>query len=174
MLYKINDYKTNINNDTLNNSKYEKDNVINMETYAEDIKRAKIEKFSYKLVDTYRQNIKEQRIKIIEEKDVVFKLNNNTNKTKNKKSKENEYIIDINHVVIKGVKSLLIIINKKSIYKLNNQNLEVVIDSKIDSKNLTEYSNKLNPVTMTSYYILFNQFDNGFKITKTTNASSLI
>jgi len=174
MFYKINDNKTNINNDTLNNSKYEKDNVIDVETYAEDVKREKIEKFSYKLVDTFRQNIKEQRVKIIEEKDVVFKLNNNTNKTKNKKSQDHEYIIDINPVVIKGVKSLLVITNKKSIYKLNNQNLEVVTYSKIDSKNITEYSNKLNPVTMTSYYILFNQFDNGFKITKTTNVSSLI
>jgi len=174
MFYKINDNKTNINNDTLNISKYEKDNVIDVETYAEDVKREKIEKFSYKLVDTYRQNIKEQRVKIIEEKDVVFKLNNNTNKTKNKKSQDHEYIIDINPVVIKGVKSLLVITNKKSIYKLNNQNLEVVTYSKIDSKNITEYSNKLNPVTMTSYYILFNQFDNGFKITKTTNVSSLI
>lgn len=174
MFYKINDNKTNTNNDTLNNSKYEKDNVIDVETYAEDVKREKIEKFSYKLVDTYRQNIKEQRVKIIEEKDIVFKLNNNTNKTQNKKSKDHEYIIDINPVVIKGVKYLLVITNKKSIYKLNNQNLEVVTYSKIDSKNITEYSDKLNPVTMTSYYILFNQFDNGFKITKTTNVSSLI
>ena len=174
MFYKINDNKTNTNNDTLNNSKYEKDNVIDVETYAEDVKREKIEKFSYKLVDTYRQNIKEQRVKIIEEKDIVFKLNNNTNKTQNKKSKDHEYIIDINPVVIKGVKYLLVITNKKSIYKLNNQNLEVVTYSKIDFKNITEYSDKLNPVTMTSYYILFNQFDNGFKITKTTNVSSLI
>ena len=168
MFYKTNDNKTN-SNSTMNNSNYEKNHVIDVETYAEDVTREKIEKFSYKLVDTYRQNIKEQRIKIIEEKDIVFKLNNNTNK-----SKEYEFIIDINPVVIKGVKSLLIITNKKSIYKLNNQNLEVVSYSKIDSKNITDYSNKLNPVTMTSYYILFNNYDNGFKITKTTNVSSLI
>ena len=168
MFYKTNDNKTNSNN-TMNNSNYEKNHVIDVETYAEDVTREKIEKFSYKLVDTYRQNIKEQRIKIIEEKDIVFKLNNNTNK-----SKEYEYIIDINPVVIKGVKSLLVITNKKSIYKLNNQNLEVVSYSKIDTKNITDYSNKLNPVTMTSYYILFNNYDNGFKITKTTNVSSLI
>jgi hypothetical protein len=168
MFYKTNDNKTN-SNSTMNNSNYEKNHVIDVETYAEDVTREKIEKFSYKLVDTYRQNIKEQRIKIIEEKDIVFKLNNNTNK-----SKEYEFIIDINPVVIKGVKSLLVITNKKSIYKLNNQNLEVVSYSKIDSKNITDYSNKLNPVTMTSYYILFNNYDNGFKITKTTNVSSLI
>ena len=170
MFYKTNDNKTKINNGTLNSSNYENDNVIDVETYAEDIKREKIEKFSYKLVDTYQQNIREQRIKIIEEKDVVFKLNNNSNNT----TKENEYIIDINPVVIKGVKSLLVITSKKSIYKLNNQNLEVVSYSEIDSKNISDFSNKLNPVIMTSYYILFNNFDNGFKITKTTNVSSLI
>ena len=171
MFYKTNDNKTN-NNGTMNSSNYEKENVIDVETYAEDVKREKIEKFSYKLVDTYRQNIKEQRIKIIEDKDVVFKLNNNTNNTN--KTNEHEYIIDINPVVIKGVKSLLVITNKKSIYKLNNQNLEVVSYSKIDSKNITDYSNKLNPVTMTSYYILFNNLGNGFQITKTTNVSYLI
>jgi hypothetical protein len=169
MFYKTNDNKTN-NNGTMNSSNYEKENVIDVETYAEDVKREKIEKFSYKLVDTYRQNIKEQRIKIIEDKDVVFKLNNNTNNTN--KTNEHEYIIDINPVVIKGVKSLLVITNKKSIYKLNSQNLEVVSYSKIDSKNITDYSNKLNPVTMTSYYILFNKFHNGFQITKIANVSS--
>ena len=171
MFYKTNDNKTS-DNSTMNNSKYGLDNVIDVETYAEDVKREKIEKFSYKLVDTYRQNIREQRIKIIEEKGVVFKLNNSTNKTN--KSKEDEYIIDINPVVIKGVKSLLVITNKKSIYKLNSQNLEVVSYSKIDSKNITDYSNKLNPVTMTSYYILFNKFHNGFQITKIANVSSVI
>ena len=171
MFYKTNDNKTN-NSSNMNNSNYEKNHVIDVETYAEDVKREKIEKFSYKLVDTYRQNIKEQRIKIIEEKNVVFKLNNNTKKMN--ETKENEYIIDINPVVIKGVKSLLVITNKKSIYKLNNQNLEVVSYSKIDAKNITDYSNRLNPVTMTSYFILFNNFENGFKITKTINVSSLI
>lgn len=62
MFYKTNDNKTNSNN-TMNNSNYEKNHVIDVETYAEDVTREKIEKFSYKLVDTYRQNIKEQRIK---------------------------------------------------------------------------------------------------------------
>ena len=165
IFYKNNGNNTN-DNETLIKPEID-NNTIDVETYAEDIKREKIEKFSYKLVDTYRQNIKEQRIKIIEENEIFFKLNNSG-------INKDEYIIDINPVIIKGEKSLLVITNKKSIYKLNNQNLEIISFSQIDSKNVSSYSNTLNPVTMTSYYILFNNYENGFKITKVSNVSSLI
>ena len=141
---------------------------IDVETYAEDMKREKIEKLSYKLMDIYKQNIKEERVKIIYEHDINFRLNNNSNNI------TGEYIININPVIIKGVKSLIVITNKKSVYKLNDKNLDIMSYSEVAPKNIGNFSNILNPVTMTSYYILFNKLDNGFIVSKIENISSLI
>lgn len=143
-------------------------NIIDVETYAEDMKREKIEKLSYKLMDIYKQNIKEERVKIIYEHDINFRLNNNSNNI------TGEYIININPVIIKGVKSLIVITNKKSVYKLNDKNLDIMSYSEVAPKNIGNFSNILNPVTMTSYYILFNKLDNGFIVSKIENISSLI
>lgn len=143
-------------------------NIIDVETYAEDMKREKIEKLSYKLMDIYKQNIKEERVKIIYEHDINFRLNNNSNNI------TGEYIININPVIIKGVKSLIVITNKKSVYKLNDKNLDIMSYSEVAPKNIGNFSNILNPVTMTSYYILFNKLDNGFIVCKIENISSLI
>ena len=143
-------------------------NIIDVETYAEDMKREKIEKLSYKLMDIYKQNIKEERVKIIYEHDINFRLNNNSNNI------TGEYIININPVIIKGVKSLIVITNKKSVYKLNDKNLDIMSYSEVAPKNISNFSNILNPVTMTSYYILFNKLDNGFIVSKIENISSLI
>ena len=143
------------------------DNIINVETYAEDIKREKIEKFSYKLVDTYRQNIKEQRVRIINEYDINFRLSNFTSDT-------DEYIINIYPVIIKGEKSLIVITNKKSIYKLNDKNFGIISYSEIAPKDIGNFSNILNPVTMTSYYILFNNLEKSFILSKIENISSVI
>ena len=143
------------------------DNIINVETYAEDIKREKIEKFSYKLVDTYRQNIKEQRVRVINENDINFRLSNFTNDT-------DEYIINIYPVIIKGEKSLIVITNKKSIYKLNDKNFGIISYSEIAPKDIGNFSNILNPVTMTSYYILFNNLEKSFILSKIENISSVI
>ena len=152
--------KLNVSDDT-------DDNIINVETYAEDIKREKIEKLSYKLVDTYRQNIKEERVRIINEYDINFRLKNYTNNT-------DEYIININPVIIKGAKSLIVITNKKSVYKLNDKNLEIISYSGIAPKDIGNFSNILNPVTMTSYYILFNNLEKSFILSKIENISNLI
>ena len=68
-------YKT--NNNTNNESEIINDinnYTIDIDTYAEDVNRKKIEKLSYKLKDIYRQSITEERIKIFEEKDVYFNL----------------------------------------------------------------------------------------------------
>lgn len=143
-------------------------NIIDVETYAEDMKREKIEKLSYKLMDIYKQNIKEERVKIIYEHDINFRINNNSNNI------TGEYIININPVIIKGVKSLIVITNKKSVYKLNDKNLDIMSYSEVAPKNIGNFSNILNPVTMTSYYILFNKLDNGFIVSKIENISSLI
>ena len=173
LFYKNNNNTNNTINNTINKNESldEIDNVIDVETYAEDLKREKVEKLSYKLVDTYKQNIKEQRIKILEEKNIYFNLNNNSfiNNCNN-----SEYIININPVIIKGVKSLIVITNKKSIYKLNNQNFQIISYSKINEKNINNFSNTLNPVTMTSFYILFNKNNNGFKVSKIDNTSFII
>ena len=119
-------------------------------------------------MDIYKQNIKEERVKIIYEHDINFRLNNNSNNI------TGEYIININPVIIKGVKSLIVITNKKSVYKLNDKNLDIMSYSEVAPKNIGNFSNILNPVTMTSYYILFNKLDNGFIVSKIENISSLI
>ena len=165
LFYKNN--KTNNDDRMTNNS----DNVINVDTYVEDNKREKIEKLSYNLVDIYRLNIKEQRVTILEEKNIYFNINNNTYKNN---TNNDEYIININPVIAKGVKSLVVVTNKKSVYTLNYQNLNVISYSEIEPKNISNYSNTFSPVTMTSYYILFNKFDNGFIVTKTNNVSFIV
>ena len=165
LFYKNN--KTNNDDRMTNNS----DNVINVDTYVEDNKREKIEKLSYNLVDIYRLNIKEQRVTILEEKNIYFNINNNTYKNNTNKD---EYIININPVIAKGVKSLVVVTNKKSVYTLNYQNLNVISYSEIEPKNISNYSNTFSPVTMTSYYILFNKYDNGFIVTKTNNVSFIV
>ena len=160
---------TNINNKTeiYNQS----NNSIEVDTYAEDIKREKIEKLSYNLIDSYRQSIKEQRVKIMEDKTIFFNINNNsiTNNTNNK-----EHIININPVILKGTQSLIVITNKHSVYKLNSKNFEIISHSEILPQNKGNYSDILNPVTMTSYYLLFNKLSSGFKISRVDNASFII
>jgi hypothetical protein len=168
LFYKNNSTK-NVNN--TEESSINPNNVIKVDTYAEDDSREKIEKLSYELVDIYRQNIKEERIKIMEEKNISFNIHNNSYMNH---SNKDEYIITTNPAVIKGTKSLIAITNKKSVYKLNNQNLELISYSEIEPKNKSNYSNTLNPITMTSYYILFNQYENGFKVAKVENVSIII
>ena len=159
------------NNNSTNGTTIIPENKIDVDTYAEDINREKIEKLSYELSDIYKQNIKEERVKILEEKDIIFKLNENNYAND---INENEYIISANPAIIKGQKSLIIITNKKSIYKLNSQNLDIISYSEIKKNNIGNYSDVLNPVTMTSYYILFNKQENGFKVSKMDNVSSII
>lgn len=160
---------TNINNKTeiFNQS----NNTIDVDTYAEDLKREKIEKLSYNLVDTYRQSIKEQRIKILEEKNICFNINNNSIINHTNKG---EYIININPIILKGQKSLIVITNKQSAYKLNSKNLEIISHSEILPENKINYSSILNSVTMSSYYLLFNKLDNGFIISRLDNLSLII
>ena len=93
----------------------------------------------------------------MEEKDIYFNLNNNSIINSNSITHNDEYIININPVIIKGAKSLIVITNKKSVYKLNYKNLDIISHSEIIPKNLGNYSNILNPVSMTSFYILFNK-----------------
>lgn len=169
LFYKKNN-TNNSNNTNENEIKYY-NNIINVDTYAEDDNREKIEKLSYELVDIYRQNIKEQRVKIMEEKNISFNIHNNSY---NNDSNKDEYIISINPAVVKGSKILIVITNKKSVYKLNSQDLEIMSYSEIEPKNKSNYSNTLNPITMTSYYILFNQYENGFKVSKVENLSFII
>lgn len=161
------------NNNTNNDDRMpnNSDNVINVDTYVEDNKREKIEKLSYNLVDIYSVNIKEQRVTILEDKKIYFNINNNTYKNNTNKD---EYIININPVIVKGVKSLVVITNKKSVYTLNYQNFNIISYSEVKPNNRSNYSNTLSPVTMTSYYILFNKFDNGFIVTKTNNISFIV
>ena len=147
--------------------------TIDIDTYAEDINREKIEKYTYKLKDIYRQNIKEERVKIFEEKEIFFNLNNNSI-INNSIIDNNEYITNINPVIVKGVKSLIVITNKKSVYKLNYKNFDIISHSKIIPKNLGNFSNILNPISMTSFYILFNKFGKGFIVSKIDNISYLI
>ena len=53
----------------------------------------------------------------MEEKDIYFNLNNNSIiNNSNRISPNDEYIININPVIIKGVKSLIVIINIKTVY----------------------------------------------------------
>ena len=169
-------YKT--NNNTNNESEIANDinnYTIDIDTYAEDINRETIEKLSYKLKDIYRQSITEERIKIFEEKDIYFNLNNNSTTNKSNSIITNdEYIININPVIVKGVKSLIVITNKKSVYKLNYKNLEIISHSEIIPKYIGNFSNILNPVSMTSFYILFNKLEKGFIASKIENISFLI
>ena len=159
------------NNTNFNETIIKAENKIDVDTYAQDIKREKIEKLSYELVDIYKLNIKEERVKIFEEKEKFFNLNdNNYSNSINDK----EYIISSNPVIIKGVKYLIIITNKKSIYKLNNENLDIISYSEIKKNNTGNYSDVLSPITMTSYYILFNKQQNGFIISKMDNISYII
>ena len=173
ILYKTNNNYTNNESEILNDiNNY----TIDVDTYAEDLNREKIEKLSYKLKDIYKQSINEERIKIFEEKDIFFNLINNSiiNNSNNNIMNNDEHIININPVIVKGVKSLIVITNKKSVYKLNYKNLDIISHSEIIPKNIGNYSNILSPISMTSFYILFNKLEKGFITSKIDNISCLI
>ena len=168
----------NNNNNTNNESESLNEiNTIDVDTYAEDINRENIEKLSYKLKDIYGQSIKEERIKILEEKDIFFNLNKNSiinNSNNNSIAHNDEYIININPVIVKGVKSLIVITNEKSVYQLNYKNLDIISHSGIIPKYIGNFSNILNPVSMTSFYILFNKQEKNFIVSKINNVSFLV
>jgi hypothetical protein len=73
------------------NIKDNSNDSIDIQTYTEDEKRENIENFSYKLFDIYKQNIISKKIELFEDDIISFILNKN-----------NDYIISINPITIKG------------------------------------------------------------------------
>ena len=153
-------YNTYFNNST--NINKVKD-IIKVETYTEDEKREKVESFSYELYDIYKQNINYKKIEIIEEKNISFILDEN-----------DEYIISINPINIKGTNYLMIITNKYSVYKLNYKNLVNIYNSTLDDNYINNISRNLMPISLNFYYILFNKIEKGYFIIKYDYNSTLL
>ena len=162
IFYHTNSNNTNINNDTITTNSSE-ENIIDIDTFAEDDKRERVDKLSYKLYDSYKESLRNRHIEIIEEKKYFFKLN-----------KTNEYITDVTPATIKGTKYLIISTNKMTLYQIDIQNLEIISYTEILNKDKNLYSYELSPFIMTSYYIIFLKSQKGFVISTNTNSSNII
>ena len=143
-----------------------KDNLsdtIEVETYSEDEKRENIENFSYKLFDIYKQNINSKKLQIYEEKNINFILDKN-----------DEYIININPITIKGTNYLMVITNKYSVYKLNYKNLDIIYYAELGLNYMNNISSNLLPISLNFFYILFNKSEKGYSIIKYDNTTSIL
>ena len=147
-----------------NTNKSDLNDIIKVDTYAEDEKREKMEGFSYELFDTYKQNINNKKIDIIEDKNISLILNKS----------DGEYLINIIPVNIKGTNYLMAITNKYSIYKLNYKNLDIIYKSTIESSYVNNISYNLIPIVMNYYYIVFNKSERGYSIIKFDNTSAFL
>ena len=143
-----------------------KDNLsdtIEVETYSEDEKRENIENFSYKLFDIYKQNINSKKLQIYEENNMNFILDKN-----------DEYIININPITIKGTNYLMVITNKYSVYKLNYKNLDIIYYAELGLNYMNNISSNLFPISLNFFYILFNKSEKGYSIIKYDNTTSIL
>ena len=143
-----------------------KDNLsdtIEVETYSEDEKRENIENFSYKLFDIYKQNINSKKLQIYEENHINFILDKN-----------DEYIININPITIKGTNYLMVITNKYSVYKLNYKNLDIIYYAELGLNYMNNISSNLLPISLNFFYILFNKSEKGYSIIKYDNTTSIL
>ena len=143
-----------------------KDNLsdtIEVETYSEDEKRENIENFSYKLFDIYKQNINSKKLQIYEENHINFILDKN-----------DEYIININPITIKGTNYLMVITNKYSVYKLNYKNLDIIYYAELGLNYMNNISSNLFPISLNFFYILFNKSEKGYSIIKYDNTTSIL
>ena len=145
------------------NIKDNSNDSIDIQTYTEDEKRENIENFSYKLFDIYKQNIISKKIELFEDDNISFILNKN-----------NDYIISINPITIKGTNYLMIITNEYSFYKLNYKNLEILFNVKLELNYSNIVSSNLLPISLNFFYILFNKSEKGYLIFKYDNNSSLL
>ena len=145
------------------NIKDNSNDSIDIQTYTEDEKRENIENFSYKLFDIYKQNIISKKIELFEDNNISFILNKN-----------NDYIISINPITIKGTNYLMIITNEYSFYKLNYKNLEILFNVKLELNYSNIVSSNLLPISLNFFYILFNKSEKGYLIFKYDNNSSLL
>ena len=143
-----------------------KDNLsdtIEVEAYSEDEKRENIENFSYKLFDIYKQNINSKKLQIYEENHINFILDKN-----------DEYIININPITIKGTNYLMVITNKYSVYKLNYKNLDIIYYAELGLNYMNNISSNLLPISLNFFYILFNKSEKGYSIFKYDNTTSIL
>ena len=143
-----------------------KDNLsdtIEVEAYSEDEKRENIENFSYKLFDIYKQNINSKKLQIYEENNINFILDKN-----------DEYIININPITIKGTNYLMVITNKYSVYKLNYKNLDIIYYAELGLNYMNNISSNLLPISLNFFYILFNKSEKGYSIIKYDNTTSIL
>ena len=143
-----------------------KDNLsdtIEVEAYSEDEKRENIENFSYKLFDIYKQNINSKKLQIYEENHINFILDKN-----------DEYIININPITIKGTNYLMVITNKYSVYKLNYKNLDIIYYAELGLNYMNNISSNLLPISLNFFYILFNKSEKGYSIIKYDNTTSIL
>ena len=153
-------YSNNTKNFTINKNTKTKD-LINIQTYIEDGFNKTIESFSYELFDLYKQNINSKHFQIIEDENSYFKLN----------FSDNEYIINISPITIKGSNYLMIVTNKYSVYKLNAKNLDILSYTKIELNYTKKISYNLIPIPMNFCYVLFNKEEKGYFVTKYENSS---
>ena len=137
--------------------------TIEVETYSGDEKREIIENFSYKLFDIYKQNINSKKLQIYEEKNINFILDKN-----------DEYIININPITIKGTNYLMVITNKYSVYKLNYKNLDIIYYAELGLNYMNNISSNLFPISLNFFYILFNKSEKGYSIIKYDNTTSIL
>ena len=153
----------NIYSNNTNNSINKINDIINKRTYSEDETREKIESFSYELYDLYKQNINSKHVEIIDDEKSKFILNKTNN----------EYIINITPITIKGSNYLIVITNQYTFYKLNFKNLDIVYQTKVEFNYANEISYILKPIPMNFFYILFNKEEKGYKIIKYENSSMI-
>ena len=130
-------------------------------SHLEKLSHKTIESFSYELFDLYKQNINSKHFQIIEDENSYFKLN----------FSDNEYILSISPITIKGSNYLMIITNKYSVYKLNAKNLDILSYTKIELNYTKKISYNLIPIPLNFFYVLFNKEEKGYFVTKYENSS---
>ena len=144
-----------------NTNKNNLNDIINVQTFTEDEKREKVENFSYELSDIYKQNINKKEIEIYEEEKTKFIFN----------ISNNEYIISIKPITIKGSHYLMVITNNYSVYKLDSINLSILYKTKLGLNIINNISYNINPISMSFFYVLFKKSEKGYIVSKYENTS---
>ena len=144
-----------------NTNKINLNDTINVKTFTEDEKREKVENFSYELYDVYKQNINMKKLEIYEEENTQFIFNKSNN----------EYIIDIKPLTIKGSNYIMVITNNYSVYKLDYINLNILYKTKIELNIINNISYNINPISMNFFYVLFKKSEKGYIVSKYENSS---